>query len=149
MINRGGVGLLPGHRITEASNRPTHLKPCCQTPWLSFIIVVSPPPPRPHCHNVLPHDHVAAAASLHEAAPTRLLLLPPPRASLAGASHASYRRGTAQPLIGGRAAAYPLLSSFSTMTAQLDPTCSAPSARLLGFAEGACCKCMLQAFQMF
>jgi hypothetical protein len=86
--------------------------------FLSTTVVPAPPrraPPRPH----------SCSASPREAAPTRLLLSPPPWARWGTACTQS--PGVAQALTRGRAATYPMPSSFSTTIAQLDPVvhCSA------------------------
>jgi hypothetical protein len=100
---------------------------------------------RSHRCGVLPHDHIAAAASL--------IVVIAPRASLIGVHHMRPITGAAQLLTGDRAAARSLSASFSTMTAQPDPAvqCSAYQVLLKVNAVSVCFKCfrfrgMLQVF---
>jgi hypothetical protein len=88
-------------------------------------------PPRPHNHYCL-----ATRGCTHPAAVV---------ASIAGTAHWGHRTrpiiGETQPLTRGRIVACPLPSSFSIVTAQLNPAVQC-SAYLPGFAEAACCKRM-------
>jgi hypothetical protein len=99
------------------SHRRLYIKKLMQ-PWLRSVTGSTVPHTRLSLHRC--RACTAAVTSPREAAPTRLLLSPPPRAPIAGGTGCALCRGAAQPLTGARTTTRPLSSSFSTAIAQPD-----------------------------